>query len=118
MSPEAPRSASGSDGRAGRSSRLRTLDGVIMLSPDGRPAAGAFPDNVWIVMGTDDDSIEDFFGPSGDVLMVGMSDDEISDDTAYCVGFDMERRDMVMNGAGSYPVLVSGLLRAHRGGLE
>jgi len=104
--------------KAGGSQSLRTLDGVIMLDPLGRPPAGPFPYNVWVVMGTADDSIEDFFGPSDDVLMTGMDEFETDEGTCYCVGFDGEDQDIVLNGGGSYPVYVSGLLRANRGGLD
>lgn len=101
-----------------KASRLRTLDGVIMLDPSGRPAAGSFPGNVWIVMGTDEDSIEDFFGSCDDVLTAAMGGTDAGVGGSYCVGFDSEAQDIVMNGGGSYPVYVSGLLRANRGGLE
>jgi len=105
-------------GKSSGSRRLRTLDGVIMLDPYGRPPAGSFPGNVWVVMGTDNDSIEDFFGSSDDVLTAAMSETEPDSESFYCVGFDSDDDDIVMNGGGSYPVYVSGLLRAHRGGLE
>ncbi len=98
--------------------RLRTLDGVIMLDPSGRPAGSAFPGNVWVVMGTAEDSIEDFFGSCDDVLTAAMGDLDVDEGGRYCVGFDADEQNMVMNGGGSYPVYVSGLLRAHRGGLE
>lgn len=101
-----------------KASRLRTLDGVIMLDPSGRPAAGSFPGNVWIVMGTDEDSIEDFFGSCDDVLTAAMGGTDAGVGGSYCVSFDSEAQDIVMNGGGSYPVYVSGLLRANRGGLE
>jgi hypothetical protein len=101
-----------------RLGRLRTLDGVIMLSSDGRPAAGAFPENVWVVMGCEEDCIEDFFGPSADVLTAGLEESIFGDDTRYCVGFDSKRQQMVMNGGGAYPVYVSGLLRVHQKGLH
>ena len=100
------------------SRRLRTLDGVIMLSPDGRPAGGGFPDNVWVVMGEGQDSIEDFFGASRDVLTAGLETKDRDSDTRYCVGFDATRARMVMNGRGAYPVYVSGLLRLHCEGLR
>ena len=93
--------------------RLRTLDGVIMLSPDGRPASGAFPDNVWVVMGDEDDSIEEFFGDCEDVLTAGLDGSDLDTETRFCVGFDATRERMVMNGRGVYPVYVSGLLRLH-----
>jgi hypothetical protein len=89
-----------------------------MLDPSGRPAAGSFPGNVWVVMGTDEDSIEDFFGSCDDVLTAAMGDLETEAGGNYCVGFDSDEQNMVMNGGGSYPVYVSGLLRANRGGLE
>ena len=89
-----------------------------MLDPSGRPPAGPFPDNVWVVMGTADDCIEDFFGPCDDVLMADISEFEDPDDARYCVGFEGEEKDIVLNGGGSYPVYVSGLLRANRGGLD
>ena len=101
-----------------REGRLRTLDGVIMLDPFGRPAAGSFPGNVWVVMGTDEDGIEDFFGSCDDVLTAAMGGMDADEGGSYCVGFDSDEQDMVMNGGGSYPVYVSGLLRANRGGLE
>jgi len=104
--------------RVRREGPLRTLDGVIMLDPSGRPAAGSFPGNVWVVMGTDEDSIEDFFGSCDDVLTAAMGDIDADEGGSYCVGFDSDEQDMVMNGGGSYPVYVSGLLRANRGGLE
>jgi len=104
--------------KARGSGRLRTIDGVIMLDPSGRPAAGSFPGNVWIVMGTDEDSIEDFFGSCDDVLTAAMGDMDTGERGSYCVGFDPNEQDMIMNGGGSYPVYVSGLLRANRGGLE
>ena len=101
-----------------RTGSLRTLDGVIMLSSDGRPAGGTFPDNVWIVMGRDEDSIEDFFGPSADVLTADLEGDRRDEQTRYCVGFDTSRQKMVMNGDGAYPVYVSGLLRMHGSGID
>jgi hypothetical protein len=104
--------------RAGASRPLRTLDGVIMLDPFGRPPAGPFPDNVWVVMGTAEDCIEDFFGPCDDVLTADIGEFESEEDACYCVGFEGEDQDIVLNGGGSYPVYVSGLLRANRGGLD
>ena len=101
-----------------RETRLRTLDGVIMLDPSGRPAGSSFPGNVWVVMGTEEDSIEDFFGECDDVLTAAMGELDADYGGSYCVGFDSDEQDIVMNGGGSYPVYVSGLLRAHRGGLE
>ncbi|MFQ5718066.1 MAG: hypothetical protein ACE5IK_00820 [Acidobacteriota bacterium] len=99
--------------RRERPRRLTTLDGVIMLSPDGRPAGGSFPDNVWVVMGDEDDSIEDFFGDCDDVITGGLVGDEQTEDTRFCVGFNAGREAMVMNGKGAFPVYVSGLLRLH-----
>lgn len=87
-----------------------------MLSSDGRPAGGSFPDNVWIVMGGDGDSIEEFFGDSDDVITAGLTEPEVSDETRFCVGFDTRRETMVMNGCGAFPVYVSGLLKLHLGG--
>ena len=104
--------------RAGASRSLRTLDGVIMLDPFGRPPAGPFPDNVWVVMGTAEDCIEDFFGPCDDVLTADIGEFKSEEDACYCVGFEGEDQDIVLNGGGSYPVYVSGLLRANRGGLD
>ena len=93
---------------------LRALDGVIMLSSDGRPASGLFPDNVWVVMGSDDDCIEEFFGAGRDVLTAGLEGERSGGGTRYCVGFDAGRQRMMMNGDGAYPVYVSGLLRLRR----
>ena len=87
-----------------------------MLSPDGHPAGGSFPDNVWVVMGGDEDSIEEFFGGSDDVITAGLSEPAVRDDTRFCVGFDTRRDTMVMNGCGAFPVYVSGLLKLHLGG--
>ncbi len=101
-----------------RTGRLKTLDGVIMLNPDGCPAAGAFPENVWVVMGRESDRIEDFFGPSADVLTAALESPDEAADTRYCVGFDSAREQMVMNGGGAYPVYVSGILRMHMRGLQ
>ena len=101
-----------------RVGRLRTLDGVIMLSPDGCPAAGAFPENVWVVMGSERDRIEDFFGHSADVLTAALEPTDGDADTRYCVGFDSAQERMVMNGGGAYPVYVSGILRMHMRGLH
>ena len=101
-----------------RSGCLRTLDGVIMLSSEGGPAGGSFPENVWLVMGSDEDEIEDFFGPSEDILTSGLLDWTPGEDTHYCVGFDSKQEKMVMNGGGAYPVYVSGLLRMHQRGLQ
>jgi hypothetical protein len=101
-----------------RVGRLKTLDGVIMLSPDGCPAAGAFPENVWVVMGSEADRIEDFFGPSADVLTAALETKESDADTRYCVGFDTAQSRMFMNGGGAYPVYVSGILRMHMRGLQ
>ena len=96
---------------------LRTLDGVIMLASDGRPAGGAFPDNVWVVMGGDGDSIEEFFGDSDDVITAGLTEPEDRGGTRFCVGFDTRRDKMVMNGDGAFPVYVSGLLKLHLGAI-
>ncbi|MFQ5766960.1 MAG: hypothetical protein ACE5ID_03130 [Acidobacteriota bacterium] len=104
----------GSAARHVRPARLKTLDGVIMLSPDGHPAGGTFPDNVWVVMGTDDDSIEDFFGPSADVLSAELETRPGQVRSRYCVGFDTRKQEVLMNGDGAYPVYVSGLLRLNR----
>ena len=93
--------------------RMRALDGVIMLSPDGQPAAGVFPENMWLVMGSDADTIEDFFGPSPDVLAAELEKNSNREDATYCVGFSAEDDQMVMNGDGTYPVYVSGLLKLH-----
>ena len=107
------------EGRSCRVSRerrpkgLRTLDGVIMLSPDGRPAGGSFPDNVWVVMGGEADSVEEFFGDCDDVITAGLSEPAAREETRFCVGFDTRRDTMVMNGCGAFPVYVSGLLRLH-----
>jgi hypothetical protein len=97
-----------------RPSRLRALDGVIMLRADGKPAGGSFPENVWVVMGAQDDDIEDFFGPRGDLLTAHLEQSAADADTRYCVGLSTDRKDMLMNGAGAYPVYVSGLIKLHR----
>ncbi len=94
--------------------RLRMLDGVIMLTADGRPASGRFPDNVWVVMGSEQDHIEDFFGPGADVITVGLETSKAAAATRFCVGFDSDRERMVMNSGEAYPVYVSEILRLHR----
>ena len=99
------------------SGRLRPLDGVIMLTADGRPASGRFPDNVWVVMGSELDNIEDFFGPGADVITVGLETSSVTRSTHFCVGFDAGREHMVMNSREAYPVYVSEILRLHREGL-
>ena len=112
------RAASDSGPQAERPNGLRTLDGVIMLNPDGYPAGGVFPGNVWVVMGGDGDSIEEFFGDCDDVITAGLSSSGSSEETRFCVGFDARRERMVMNGYGTYPVYVSGLLRLHLEGRQ
>ncbi|MFQ5670961.1 MAG: hypothetical protein ACE5HD_10655 [Acidobacteriota bacterium] len=103
---------------AGSAGRLRALDGVIMLSPDGGPGGGAFPDNLWLVMGQEGDRIEDFFGVCDDVLTADLDHRPREESRHYCVGVDPSRHEMVMNGGGAYPVYVSGLLRMKRKGLR
>ena len=72
--------------RERRPKGLRTLDGVIMLSPDGRPAGGSFPDNVWVVMGGEADSVEEFFGDCDDVITAEPNHPRVGTEVAFYEG--------------------------------